>query len=84
MGAAARASRGATTDAAPAFGTRRTGPLSVVGGIAIAVAQLLTAAGLLPSLLFFFYLLALFWELGIATFAFAVLLIHVISSRPTA
>ena len=64
----------------PIFGPSAVIPLFLVGGFSIVVAQLLTAAGLLSSLLFFFYLLGLLWMLAIATFVFAVLLMNTMSA----
>jgi hypothetical protein len=80
--AAFRAGRRAIAGDEPGFGPWRISLLSLVGGISIVVGQLLTAAGLLSSWLFFFYLLGLLWELAIATFVFALLLMNTMSSRP--
>ena len=80
MVAGLRAGRRAAAGGESDFRSQRLGLLSFIGGFSIVVAQFVTAAGLCAPWLFFFYLLGLLWELGIAAFVFVLLLLHTISS----
>jgi hypothetical protein len=68
---------------APLFGS---GPLLQVHyiGICLVVALFLTAAGFLPSWLFFFYLFNLLWLLLMSAYAFGIFLVEAVSLRPDA
>jgi len=68
----------------PRFGPRPFLPVVFSGGFSIVLAQLLAAAGLMSSWLFFFYLLGLLWLLAMATLVFGVLLLDSVSSRTAA
>ncbi len=68
----------------PRFGPKRMAPVTIAVVTPIILAQFLTAAGLFPSWLFFFYLLGLLWLLLMATYVFGVLLLEFVSSRPAA
>ncbi len=77
-----RARKRARARGEPNFGPRHI-VLLIPVGLSIVISQLLTAAGLASSWLFFFYLLGLLWLLAIATLMFAVLLLDTLSSRPS-
>ncbi len=79
-----RVRKGVLARGEPHFGPRAIVPVSLAGGLSIILGQILTAAGLSSSWLFFFYLLGLLWMLAIATLMFAVLLLDTRSSRPAA
>ena len=56
----------------------------ITGGTSIVVGQLFTAAGLLQSWTFFFYLAGLLWMLAISTLVFAMLLLRTMRAGPAA
>ncbi|MGD8280773.1 MAG: hypothetical protein PVF69_06430 [Gemmatimonadota bacterium] len=68
---------------APLFGSGSLLGVHYVGACLV-VALLLTAAGVLPAWLFFFYLLNLLWLLLMSAYAFAIFLVEAISSGPAA
>ena len=51
-------------------------------GLCSVIALFLTAAGLLSSWLFFFYLFNLLWLLLMSAYAFAIFLVEAVSLRP--
>ena len=69
------------TSDSPLFGSR---PLLMVHyiGLCSVIALFLTAAGLLSSWLFFFYLFNLLWLLLMSAYAFAIFLVEAVSLRP--
>ena len=79
-----RAQRHARAGGAPVSLPWPIAPVLITGGSSIVVGQLFTAAGLLQSWTFFFYLAGLLWMLAISTLVFAMLLLRTMRAGPAA